>query len=363
MLVLPQKVEMKWSQNIKKYYENKGYIWTKKGDLFKVNVLDLPFYSNKVVKVICDYCNEIFECKYNNHNRIRKIQKDCCINCSHLKTSDNYKEIIKNTLFPKIIHAFNERNYLLLSKYKDYKNNMTKLNYICLKHHDKGVLNITWADFQMGKGCKYCGFESISKIKTLDYKFIKEQFEKRGYTLLETNYINAKTPMQYICPKHPNDIQTIMYTNLIKGHGCKNCAIDAMSGENHPFWKGGISNTESYLRHNLIEWKKDSLRESEYKCVITGDKFDNIHHLYSFNLIIEEVLEENNIKLHKQINEYSDEELELLIEKVLIHHYDYPLGVCLREDVHKLFHSIYGYGNNTPEQFYEFKDNYLNGRL
>ena len=49
---------------------------------------------------------------------------------------------------------FDERNYELISK--EYINNITKLKYICPKHKDKGVQEITFANFTKGRGCPYC---------------------------------------------------------------------------------------------------------------------------------------------------------------------------------------------------------------
>ena len=39
-------------------------------------------------------------------------------------------------------------------------------------------------------------------------------------------------------------------------------------------------------------------------------------------------------------------------------HNKYPLGVCIRKDIHDLFHSIYGRYNNTQEQWERFKEDY-----
>ena len=38
----------------------------------------------------------------------------------------------------------------------------------------------------------------------------------------------------------------------------------------------------------------------------------------------------------------------------------YPLGVCVSKDYHKMFHSIYGNRVNTPEQWDEFLNTYIN---
>lgn len=41
----------------------------------------------------------------------------------------------------------------------------------------------------------------------------------------------------------------------------------------------------------------------------------------------------------------------------------YPLGICLTKEIHYLFHSIYGYGNNTEEQWNEFVENFKSGKF
>jgi hypothetical protein len=61
--------------------------------------------------------------------------------------------------------------------------------------------------------------------------------------------------------------------------------------------------------------------------------------------------------VYEQINQYTDIELKLIEDKCLELHSYYGLGVCLCGEEHKLFHSIYGYGKNTIEQYVEFKEN------
>lgn len=114
-----------------------------------------------------------------------------------------------------------------------------------------------------------------------------------------------------------------------------------------------------YFRRHNYDWKKKSMENCSYKCVLTGDRFDDIHHLMSQNTIIETVLNKWNIeKSDFNINALSEEERYLFLSDVLTEQSKYPLGICLRHDVHKQFHDLYGFGNNTPEQFYKFVERY-----
>jgi hypothetical protein len=96
------------------------------------------------------------------------------------------------------------------------------------------------------------------------------------------------------------------------------------------------------------------MKNCKYKSVISQDKFEVIHHLYSFNKIISETLEILDLPIYEEINFYSNTELEQIINVCLDLHYKYGLGVCLTEEEHSIFHKIYGRDCNTPEQFEEY---------
>lgn len=116
----------------------------------------------------------------------------------------------------------------------------------------------------------------------------------------------------------------------------------------------------NYLRMNITEWKKKSMAYCNYKCVLSGNPFDDIHHKYSFNLILKETLNTIDIDDRELIDDYTNEELTKILNTFRSVQDKYPLGVCLSRDVHKLFHKIYGYGDNTIEQWDEFEHNYKN---
>ena len=90
MLVENQLIKIKWSGNNKKYYESKGYGYTKCGDFFLVKIEDLPKCCTAKVKVICDYCGKEYE-KAWYHYKESIGSKDCCKNCR--KHSDRYQYI------------------------------------------------------------------------------------------------------------------------------------------------------------------------------------------------------------------------------------------------------------------------------
>ena len=114
-----------------------------------------------------------------------------------------------NTEFVK--KKFEEEGYILLD---EYTKATTKMRYICPKGHEH---SIDWHHFKNGRRCPYCATEK-SKV---NFNKIKKAFKDRGYTLLEEEYINSQTPMEYICPnghKH-----TISWNSFNSGKGCPEC--------------------------------------------------------------------------------------------------------------------------------------------
>lgn len=127
------------------------------------------------------------------------------------------------------------------------------------------------------------------------------------------------------------------------------------------FPKNDISyyNIDDFIRHRNYGWKKESMQNCNYKCVITDSSDFEVHHIYSFNLILKEAMQDDRW-IHKDFTDYTIDELDYNLNIFFQYQSKYPLGVCLSVDMHKKFHSIYGNRINTPEQWYEFFNTYVN---
>lgn len=115
-----------------------------------------------------------------------------------------------------------------------------------------------------------------------------------------------------------------------------------------------------YIRHNNVDWKRRSAKCCNYQCVFTGDSNFEIHHKYSFNLILKEAMRDDRW-INKDIIDYDEFELKFILSIFNEYQDKYPLGICVSKSIHKLFHLIYGNRYNTIEQWNEFEKNYKNG--
>jgi hypothetical protein len=92
--------------------------------------------------------------------------------------------------------------------------------------------------------------------------------------------------------------------------------------------------THTRKHKEYMDFVKEALERNKYTCFLSGQVGGNlnVHHLNGYNWDKEHRLDFDNI-------------------------------VVLTEEIHKLFHNIYGRGNNTKEQFKEFAKNYKNNNI
>ena len=111
----------------------------------------------------------------------------------------------------------------------------------------------------------------------------------------------------------------------------------AHSGKNNPNYNPNLTNEdreEMYKKRkgdqDFKKWSKQVKERDNFTCDICGQKHGGLvsHHLNAWR-------------------DYKEQR------------YDLENGVCLCESCHKEFHKLYGKGDNTKEQYIEFKENKL----
>lgn len=299
-------------------------------------------------KVVCPnkhLCNVTYESFVYKHSRCQKC---------YLETIGDKK---RND-FELVFNIFSEEGYFIVG---EYINRDTPMEIICPNNHAwMSSLN----NFNQGHRCPTCKKE---KVYTLEEA--KEEFTKYNLIPMFNAVYDKDDPLPFICPKH-RDLG-LQYTSLRKlkriDYRCSQCYERKYKGENHFYWKGGISNVSEYLRNTLYSnWKYPSLKKYNFKCAITNTHSGDleVHHLYkNFSEIIKEVFENLDVEIKQNIGEYEEKVLIAIKNMCLELHLGYGLGVPLRRDIHKLFHQIYGVQNNNKNQFEEFQTRWNNGEF
>ena len=106
------------------------------------------------------------------------------------------------------------------------------------------------------------------------------------------------------------------------------------SRENNPNWNPNITDEERIIKRKYKEYEEfrtKVFKRDNYTCQLSGQIGGKlvVHHLNGYMLSESERLDINN-------------------------------GITLTEEIHKKFHKMYGYKNNTKEQFEEFIIKYNN---
>jgi hypothetical protein len=227
---------------------------------------------------------------------------------------------------------------------------------------------VVYNEFQQGKRCTPCGIKQRSNSHRTKEHEVISFLEENGLTFIDfpNRFVTQKkSNVRYSCSK--GHITERQCANLFQNPTCNGCKMEELRdihlGENNYFWNGGSTQLRNFCFNQISDWKEESKRMCNYTCVITGNKMEEVHHIYPFGKIIYEALENLNLPIEEKISNYTYDEMESIAEEVRRLHSIYPLGVCVTKNVHKLFHKIYGRGDTTPEQWVDFVENIRSGKI
>lgn len=250
IILLDKMIDITWNNATKKWYESKGYIYTKKSDIFTIDIDDTIKTSTIKVNVKCDYCGKDHLKEYRKYISGRGvINKDCCSSkkCLAKKTKElNLKlygvencmqrEKIKSkasetmrTSYEDVLFLFDQKGIELVSDFSEYKNDRSRINIVCKHHRDKGVQNTNLANIKKSKWCCfYGGAEKTGIQKRLKFEVVINKFIELGHTPLfsEDDYEGNYSKLKFICNKHiDKGIQHTTYGIIQQGScGCNYCS-------------------------------------------------------------------------------------------------------------------------------------------
>lgn len=356
--------------------------------------------NEEKLKSIYDKCNE------KSYILIKEIETTKDGEKIHLKNIDGYKGVVPIGKFirgDQDVCWFSNKNPYILDnirlflkyhapnltlKSESYKSGREYLEFECCYH---GIYLSTWENIKSGYNCPKCASDKRADYKRKSIEDIKRVFEEKGFSLLSTEYkneseyldginsdgykisvtyasirnsepqifgyknkytidniklwlknngfshiellsdeyIDAHTDLKFYCKKH-NEIIYATWNNVSKGKICYKCGLEKRSGENNPRYNPNLTDEERKLKRNYpeyIEWRNEVFKRDNYTCIISGVKRSIVaHHLNGYNWYKEGRTDINN-------------------------------GITISVELHKEFHEVYGYGNNTKEQFIEFINN------
>jgi len=253
----------------------------------------------------------------------------------------SFSDAIKGMRFVSSINKYsieNIKRFIQLNNKTDtllstrYISNSSKLLFKCKNGH---IFEMSWNGYSQNKKCIRCvkRYQNKDEFVMLIKSLYGEEYSVLG------DYVNSETKIKM---RH-NICGTIFYSkpnHLANGHGCpcKECCYK--HGEEHYRWNPNLTDEErraNMSRTSINEynrWRVAIYKRDNYHCVIDNCECTNLnaHHLNSWDT-------------------YTNQR------------YDINNGITLCEKHHKDFHSIYGYGRNTKEQFLEYMKNYGNTEI
>lgn len=236
-----------------------------------------------------------------------------------------YRASLDTTALSVVEEVAHKAGYNLLSKSYSYGK---KLEVQC---KEKGhIKEISYNSLKKGQRCASC----LGRGKhSLDY--VRSAFDKAGFTLLATEYVNGRTKMAALCTKGHQTKVTFTYLQQQGRGNCKTCADEMQKGANSPRWDASktpaqrAKEAKAYRGKLATRWARSVKKRDDGICGYCNSAKKNMtaHHL-------------NNWKFYPE-------------QRYLLSN-----GVTLCRRCHVDFHKIYGKTGNTISQY----ESWLNQR-
>lgn len=258
-------------------------------------------------------------------NIYKKDRSKKCGTC--LKKDTMANNLVKNR--NKVLKLIQDKG-LNVVDISEYKNEESQLSLICKCGK---IFKSTYASIRNSSKnvkCEKCKGESARLRYRVHFDKIKEMYEQEGCMLLsdEKDYVNIFSEMKFVAKCGHIHTSTIQCFKNSKFKLCEDCSKSINKGEKAYNWKGGVYNNESTKfrkTYKFKSWKKKVFKRDKYTCQCCGNYGGklNAHHLDGYNWCTTKRVDVAN-------------------------------GITLCKKCHEEFHHIYGYGNNTREQYNEY---------
>ena len=304
-------------------------------------------------KCVCDYCGQTFWRKpseVEKHNA-HYCSKECQMSGMYWSQADTkilqdnygkvpYEDMVGLFSTPKDVDAIKRRAvYIGLTESRKWTQdeiNILIKYYPAVPVQDVMAMLPNKTLLSIRGQAKAQGLKSFYYLRRI-YTIAEEEY-------LKNNYLNkSNEELGEALGREPNAIGQHLWVLGLKRPHC----VDNYTG------------IAEYVRAHLYAWKNEVRERNNYTCALTGVRSNIvIHHIYGFNLLLAETISNIDLPIYDDLTQYSEQQLSQLVDEFLSLQEYYGQYICITENIHKHFHSIYGCGNNTQQQWIEFVDTY-----
>lgn len=308
--------------------------------IFKNNNCTLltEYYENnkQKLKFICS-CGNIYIKRLDEY-----LKSPICYKCSIENRS-----VTRRIKFDKVKSFFSTKELVLITKENEYKDVKSMLSFIC-KCGELCSKRFSALIREPEKCmCNKCLSNASGYNTKFPYQYVYEFIRDYNCELIttENDFVNSQNKIEIKCKCGEIFITKFCYFKNESKRQCNKCGIKLKSGENHPFWNGGVTSEGHKIRNSneYSEWRLSVFVRDNFTCQCCNDNSKSsktllqVHHLLNFSDHPDLRLDLNNgIVLCKNCHDFSNK---------------------------NSFHNIYGTRNNTPEQLEEYIKRYKSGEF